>query len=115
MPIATYLRLICLAFVLSVGISDLTYGQPTDRKVYIHYMPWFESPETLGGNSWGYHWQFENRDPNIILANGQREIALHYYPLIGPYASRDPFVIEYHFLLLKTAGADGILIDWYGV
>src|SRR3972149_10845099 len=23
-------------------------------KVYMHYMPWFETPETLGANQWGY-------------------------------------------------------------
>src|SRR5690606_16683401 len=36
------------------------------------------------------------------------------YPLIGPYASSDTDVLEYHFLLMKYAGIDGILIDWYG-
>ena len=34
-------------------------------KVYMHYMPWFETPQslggTLGGTSWGYHWKFPNR------------------------------------------------------
>ena len=85
------------------------------QKVYMHYMPWFETPATLGGTNWGYHWKFANKNPNIIDANGRRQIASHYYPLIGPYASSDADVIEYHLLLMKYAGVDGVMIDWYGV
>jgi hypothetical protein len=84
-------------------------------KVYMHYMPWFETPATLGGQSWGFHWKMNNRNPNVIDANGRRQIAAHYYPLIGPYASRDAEAIEYHMLLMKYAGIDGVLINWYGV
>ena len=49
-------------------------GQPVDvpktnpMKVYMHYMPWFETPQTLGGSNWGYHWKFNNRNPNIVDA-----------------------------------------------
>jgi hypothetical protein len=85
------------------------------EKVYMHYMPWFETPATLGGSNWGYHWKFNNRNPNIVDAEGRRQIAAHYYPKIGPYASSDPDVIEYHLLLMKLSGVDGVLIDWYGV
>ena len=82
----------------------------------MHYMPWFETPATSAEpNDWGYHWKFNNRNPNVVDANGRRQIASHYYPKIGPYASRDPHVIEYHLLLMKYAGVDGVLIDWYGV
>ena len=84
-------------------------------KVYMHYMPWFETPATLGGSNWGYHWKFNNQNPNIVDATGKRQIASHYYPKIGPYASSDPNVIEYHMLLMKYSGVDGIMIDWYGV
>jgi hypothetical protein len=89
-------------------------AKTNSQKVFMHYMPWFETPATLGGSSWGYHWKFNNRNPNVVDANGRRDIASHYYPLIGPYASRDPDVIEYHLLLMKLAGVDGVLIDWYG-
>ncbi len=82
-------------------------------KVWVHYMPWFED-KTTGGGKWGQHWTMANRNPDITDANGKRQIAAHYYPLIGPYASSDTDVLEYHFLLMKYAGIDGILIDWYG-
>ena len=32
-----------------------------------------------------------------------------------PYASRDADVLEYHMLLMKFSGVDGLMIDWYGV
>ena len=41
-------------------------------------------------------------------------IASHYRPLIGPYDPGDPDVIEYHALLMKLAGIDGAIFDWYG-
>ncbi len=82
--------------------------------VYMHYMPWFETPATQGPNQWGFHWKLNNQNPNIVDAEGRRQIAAHYYPLIGPYASSDPDVIEYHLLLMKYAGVDGVVVDWYG-
>ncbi|MWB92892.1 hypothetical protein GON26_00795 [Flavobacterium sp. GA093] len=83
-------------------------------KIYMHYMPWFETNESAADKKWGYHWTMANKNPNTTDANGRREIASHYYPLIGPYHSGDKNVIENHLLLMKYAGIDGILIDWYG-
>jgi hypothetical protein len=103
------LSLFCAAFALS-AIVPKTNPIP----VYVHYMPWFQTPETLGANNWGFHWKMNDRNPNIIDPNGQREIASNYYPLIGPYDSTDPYVIEYHMLLMKVSGIDGVIVDWYG-
>jgi hypothetical protein len=84
------------------------------QKVYVHYMPWFETPATSGNGSWGQHWTMANQNPNTILANGRRQIASWFYPMIGPYASSDRDVIDYHLLLMKYAGIDGVIVDWYG-
>ncbi|MEO7990457.1 MAG: glycoside hydrolase family 71/99-like protein [Chryseolinea sp.] len=96
--------------------KDTTSVKPVVKtntvKVYMHYMPWFQSKPVSG--YWGSHWRMTNRNPEVIDADGKRQIASHYYPLIGPYDSKDPDVIEYHLLLMKYAGVDGILIDWYG-
>jgi len=102
---------------ISVNSQPVAVTKTNPTKVYMHYMPWFDAPTNpvAGGTyTWGYHWTFANRNPNIIDANGQREIASNYYPLIGPYASSDPNVIEYHLLLMKLSGIDGVLVDWYG-
>ena len=81
--------------------------------VYMHYMPWFDAPMD-GQGSWGIHWTMASANPENVDANGRREIASHYYPLIGPYDSQDPDVVDYHLLLMKYAGIDGVLINWYG-
>lgn len=98
----------------SENLAPVAVAKTNDTKIYMHYMPWFETNESSPNNQWGYHWTMANKNPNTIDANGRREIASHYYPLIGPYHSGDKEVIENHLLLMKYAGIDGILIDWYG-
>jgi hypothetical protein len=82
--------------------------------VYVQIMPWFQTPETLGGTSWGWHWTMNSCNPNVIESNGERQIASYYYPLIGTYDSSDPYVIEYQMLLMKLSGISGTIVDWYG-
>ncbi|MCP3135949.1 glycoside hydrolase family 71/99-like protein [Pyxidicoccus sp. QH1ED-7-1] len=77
-------------------------------------MPWFETPASSGNGAWGIHWTMANQNPNVVDGSGRRQIASHYYPLIGPYASGDKDVIEYQLLLMKYAGVDGVLVDWPG-
>ncbi|MBP1668533.1 MAG: hypothetical protein H6Q21_899 [Bacteroidetes bacterium] len=81
---------------------------------WVHYMPWFETKETSANGQWGMHWTMSTMNPDLVDEDGKREIASWFYPLIGPYASRDPDVLEYHLLLMKYSGIDGVLIDWYG-
>lgn len=88
-------------------------AKTVDMDVFMHYMPWFETKETSSNSQWGLHWTMNTCNPDIIV-DGKRQIASHFYPLIGPYASSDPYVIRYHLLLMKYAGIDGVLIDWYG-
>lgn len=114
--------LILFAFLVLFGLrATVASGQSVDvaktnpLKVYMHYMPWFDTPSVLGGSNWGYHWKMQTQNPNIVDASGKRQIASHYYPKIGPYQSSDPAVIEYHMLLMKYSGVDGIMMDWYGV
>jgi hypothetical protein len=79
--------------------------------ILAHYLPWFEArPES---SHWGWHWTLNTFNPEKVT-DGRRSIASHYYPLIGPYDSGNPAVIEYHLLLMKLAGIDGVIADWYG-
>jgi hypothetical protein len=94
--------------------KPLNVSKSNSINIFAHYMPWFESPETSDNKKWGQHWTMSTMDPDKIDNNGHREIASWFYPLIEPYASSDPDVIEYHLLLMKYSGIDGILIDWYG-
>ena len=77
-----------------------------------HYMPWFQArPFSL---AYGWHWTMNRYDPAALGPDGLPRLASHYHPTIGPYDSRDPDVIEYHALLMRVAGIDGIAVDWYG-
>jgi hypothetical protein len=82
------------------------------KPVMVYYMPWFVAKPH--NSNWGWHWTMDHFNPDIINAAGERQIASWYYPLIGPYDSADPVVLEYHVLLMKLAGIDGIIVDWYG-
>lgn len=114
-------RLASIVVTLIAYATNPTLAQPAavpksnPTKVYMHVMPWYDTPEVLGPNRWGLHWTMANQDPNIVDATGRRQIASHFYPKIGPYQSSNPHVIEYHLLLMKLSGVDGVLIDWYGV
>jgi hypothetical protein len=100
-------------FVVIV-LPPAAVAKTNTQKIYVHYMPWFEDRSTSADGKWGAHWTMANKNPDITLANGRKEIASYFYPMIGPYASSDPDVIDYHTLLMKYAGIDGIIADWYG-
>lgn len=98
----------------AAALAAVKVNKSFGKKVYVHVMPWFETNASSGNGAWGIHWTMANQNPNNIDGTGKRQIASFYYPLIGPYASGDKDVIEYQLLLMKYAGADGILIDWPG-
>src|SRR6476661_1000487 len=84
----------------------------TEKHVMVYYMPWYSAKPH--SDNWGWHWTMDHFNPDHINAAGERKIASWYYPLIGPYDSSDPAVLEYHVLLMKLAGIDGAIVDWYG-
>ncbi|WP_025666742.1 glycoside hydrolase family 71/99-like protein [Aquimarina megaterium] len=95
-----------------VDISGMDVVKENPKKVYVHYLPWFQNKDFDG--YWGQHWTMSNQDPEIKDENGNSQIASYYYPLIGPYSSSDPDLHEYHFLMMKLSGVDGVIFDWYG-
>jgi hypothetical protein len=82
------------------------------KPVMVHYMPWFVGKPY--SSSWGWHWTMNHFNPDTTNSSGERQIASWYYPRVGPYDSEDSAVLEYHVLLMKLAGIDGIIVDWYG-
>jgi hypothetical protein len=102
---------LCAALILGIATGKETaYGAV--KPIMVHYMPWYVSQPFSG--TWGWHWTMKAFDPNAANTNGTQQIASWYYPLIGPYDSADPAVLEYHVLLMKLAGIDGVIVDWYG-
>lgn len=80
--------------------------------VLAHYMPWYAAKPVSA--EWGWHWTMGKLNPDA-RQNGRREAASHYRPLIGLYDSGDPQALECQVLLMKFAGIDGVLVDWYGL
>jgi hypothetical protein len=101
-----------LAIIATFLLTAPRAGHAASKPVMVHYMPWFVSQPYSG--YWGWHWTMNHFNPNTIDANDRRAIASWYYPLIDPYDSLDPAVLEYHVLLMKLGGIDGVIVDWYG-
>jgi hypothetical protein len=111
MKLGNYLVTRILLMLLS-GVPGALLAAP--KPLMVHYMPWFESQPVSG--HWGWHWTMNHFNPDRLNpTNGQCEIASQFYPLIGPYDSADQAVLEYHVLLMKLAGIDGAIVDWYGM
>ena len=100
-----------LTLIAFAAISIQAADKPT-KIVLAHYMPWYASKLVSG--HWGWHWTMDRFNPDKIGDNGRRQIASHSRPLIGPYDSNDPDVLECQVLLMKFAGINGVIIDWYG-
>ena len=93
------------------GSADAAPAPQAKRLILAHWMPWFQAKPV--SPQWGWHWTMNHFDPDKSVS-GQREIASHYSPLIGPYDSGDPDVLRCQVMLMKLAGIDGVIVDWYG-
>lgn len=108
----TFSALLCF-LIAALGLTPNLRAEQYDKTVLVHYMPWYASKPVSG--YWGWHWTMNHFNPDTVKSNGQREVASHDYPLIDLYDSSDPDVLECHVLLMKLAGIDGVIIDWYGI
>jgi hypothetical protein len=114
MPLGSRVAAIAVTVCFAVAGSGVAASEGPARQplVLVHYLPWFVARPA--SPVWGWHWTMNTFDPEKV-EGGKRAIASHYAPLIGPYDSGDPAVVEYHLLLMKLAGSDGIIVDWYGL
>lgn len=108
-----YIAIAFFCSALTVVFSGHLHAEEDSKKVLVHYLPWFSSKPVSG--YWGWHWTMNHFDPDRVGRDGQREIASHTYPLMAPYDSNDPRVLECQVLLMKLAGIKGVVIDWYGL
>ena len=108
-----FLRALLPIALLASALPSLGEEDSTENPIILaHYMPWYASKPISG--QWGWHWTMDHFDPEVVRDDGRREAASQDYPLIGLYDSSDPDTLECHALLLKFAGIDGVVIDWYG-
>lgn len=73
------------------------------KKVLAFYYAWYGNPQVSG--RW-FHWS------NVDEAKKQIGSSTH-YPLLGPYDSHDPKVVEQHCRWAKEAGIDGFIVSWW--
>jgi hypothetical protein len=100
---------ILIAFV-SVMPIFVNESYAIDKKIMAHYMPWYQSQPFRG--YWGWHWTMANQNHQFYPP---ATYASHYTPLFGLYDSSDPHVLASQALLMKFAGIDGMIADWYGI
>ena len=107
------LLLVQLAVGLAMAVATAAGAEAPGKLVLAHYMPWYASKPVSG--DWGWHWTMNHFNPETLRGDGTREIASHDAPIIGPYDSGDDHALECQVLLMKFAGIDGVVIDWYGI
>lgn len=73
------------------------------RRVLAFYYPWYGTPEFSG--RW-IHWSGVDLDAKRIASST-------HFPLLGPYDSLDPEVIEQHMKWAAEAGIDGFIASWW--
>lgn len=100
-----------ILWILSL-LTLLDQCRAADPVLLAHYMPWYATKPISG--QWGWHWTMDHFDPQRVRSDGRREAASHDYPLIGLYDSGDDHALECQVLLMKFAGLDGVVVDWYG-
>lgn len=81
--------------------------------VLMHMMPWFD----LGQQNTQWTAQLWEQDGLYLWDRyaDRGRVAAHYTPLIGPYDSADVATIRLQLQLMRLAGVDGIILNWYGV
>lgn len=89
---------------------------PQEKKVFADYFTGLNSRPISGTSGvWRYyHGEKVQWSGDLYETPGglRKETATPYYPLIGPYDTLDPDVLEYHILLAKLAGIDGFLCEY---
>ncbi len=95
-------NLLLLAALLSFFSAATGAMCAGSKVVMVYYMPWFRAKPF--SDNWGWHWTMDHFNPDTVSVSGERH----------PYDSSDPAVLEYHVLLMKLAGVDGVIVDWYG-
>ncbi|MFH4976310.1 hypothetical protein AB6A40_003019 [Gnathostoma spinigerum] len=107
------------------GISMTTTSarnleNPSALSIHIFYYPWYGSPKFDGGKY--YHWNHPylpnwDKSDQHNYPKGNHvpppDIGSNFYPLLGPYSSRDPLVIEQHMKWISSAGVDVLVISWF--
>lgn len=98
--INTVTRTLTALFVLSLAIGACA----GNKTVFIYYYPWYGNQAYDG--QW-MHWQENGHQPPT-------DIASSFYPKLGPYSSRDLYVIDQHMRWIAEARVNVLIYSWWG-
>jgi len=111
------LFLLILLFGTDISLSD----QPNRQPIFAAYYCWYAAADGPHGRWMGWHRpgdpsavSKDGHNPDRFTKEGLRDIPSAAYPLIGPYDSTDPNVVDWHIRLAQAAGIDAFLVDWWG-
>jgi len=98
--------------------ADTTVSPHGGPLILAHYMPWYRGPSNKSQentlSNYGGHWTRWSAFNPTQATNGRAQIFAKQYPLTGPYHSSNTALLEYQVSLMKIAGIDGVIFDWYG-
>ncbi|CAF3619111.1 unnamed protein product [Rotaria sp. Silwood1] len=109
------------SFLYEIDNIDLFIKQtPVKYNYHIFYYPWYGNPEYDEGQylHWNHHrlahW---NREKAAQYPQNQHkppdDIGSNFYPLLGPYSSRSPVVLDKHMRMIRMSGAGTLSVSWY--
>jgi glycoprotein endo-alpha-1,2-mannosidase len=99
------LQIIGLAgLISSSALLPQANGDAVPRQVLADYYGWYGNPRTTG--QW-IHWQ------GVDLANERIKDGTD-FPVLGPYDSHDPRVVDQQAIWAHAAGITGFVADWWG-
>ena len=99
-------------------LNETTVSPNGGPLILVHYMPWYRGPSVISQekdpSSYGGHWTRWGGFNPATASDGKARIFAKQYPLTGPYHSGNMALLEYQAALMKIAGIDGVIFDWYG-
>jgi glycoprotein endo-alpha-1,2-mannosidase len=96
----------------------MSRSRPRYHNVHIFYYPWYANPKFDGAwNHWNHkilpHWNDAVKSQYVHSKNYSppEDIGSSFYPMRGPYSSRDPNILEEHMQELKDFV---VVVSWWG-
>ena len=85
--------------------------EPIPKQVWALYIGLFGNPQTDG--KW-IHWRRKSNDWSHPFHEPPSSIGSFLYPQLGLYSSHDKNTIRTHMQMMRSAGIDAILFQWWG-
>ena len=98
--------------------NAIHHVRTVNYRVHAFYYPWYGNVETDGTYiHWNHpyikHWQKDIADKyQQGTHHPPNDIGASFYPLLGPYSSRNMLTISKHMEYLTTAGIGVIVVSW---